>query len=309
MSERDEIKKTGNPKPGLEREPPGTSAKPLGPISSDESAAPPQSYEQAVEALAQLQEQVRRRSVALASAAHDWKTPLAIISGYVELLLSEKPGPLNDRQRRALNESHASCKRLQRFIQDFLTYTALETGKITIRFEPGDLQSCLSEVNDIWLPLFQEKGVALYSLCPDNLERFSFDYFKVQQVVSSLLENALKYTSPGGTVWISAEMYRWDRRTRQASPFRDERRSVVGDQPNAVRVTVADAGPGIPPEYLQEVFDDFFRVPQVEGEAGGAGLGLAIARRVVHAHGGKIWVESELGAGSKFSFLLPLTPD
>jgi signal transduction histidine kinase len=247
--------------------------------------------------------------VALASAAHELKTPVSIISGYIELLLSEKPGPLNDLQRRTLQDSHANCQRLQRFIQDFLTYGALETGKITMKFEPGDIRACLEEVSQTWLPLFQEKGVALYFLCP-NMERFSFDYHKVQQVVSNLLKNALYFTPAEGTVWIAAEMYYWDRRKRQRSDINEERRSVAREQSNSVRVIVADTGPGIAPEYQQEIFEDFFRVPQVkeiEDIPGGSGLGLAIARRLVHEHGGKIWVESEVGSGSKFSFLLPLS--
>jgi signal transduction histidine kinase len=105
-------------------------------------------------------------------------------------------------------------------------------------------------------------------------------------------------------------MYYWDRRKRQKSNINEERRSVAREQSNSVRVTVADTGPGIAPEYQQEIFDDFFRVPQVEeieDISGGSGLGLAIARRLVHMHGGKIWVESVVGSGSKFSFLLPLS--
>lgn len=284
------------------------------PMPSPGSHLPPDSvvmpslYKEMLEAFARLQEQVQQRTVGLASAAHELKTPLAIIAGYVQHLLSGKPGPLNDAQRRALKDADSNCKRLQKFIQDFLAYSALETGKITMRFEPGDIRTCLSEVNEIWLPLFQEKGIALYFLCPDNLEPFSFDCFKVQQIVSDFLENARKFTPSGGTVWISVEMYHWDRRAHEDSHSNSPRPTTARDEPNSVRVTVADTGPGIAAEYLQEVFDDFFRVPQVGEDSGGAGLGLAIARRLVHAHGGKIWVESEPGAGSKFSFLLPLTP-
>jgi signal transduction histidine kinase len=259
---------------------------------------------------ASLQVQAQRRAVALASAAHELKTPVSIVSGYIELLLSEKPGPLNDLQRRTLLDSYANCQRLQRFIQDFLTYGALEMGKITMKFEPGDIRACLEEVSQIWLPLFQTKGVALYFQCPNNLERFSFDYHKVQQVVSNLFKNALKFTPAGGTVWIAAEMYFWERRKQQKSNLTEERRSVAREQLNSVRVTVGDTGPGIAPENQQEIFDDFFRVPQaeeIEDISGGSGLGLAIARRLVHWHGGKIWVESEVGSGSKFSFLLPLS--
>jgi signal transduction histidine kinase len=293
---------------GSQKIPPKELKLPSEPAPLADSAAPPSLYKEMLEAFARLQEQVQKRTVGLASAAHELKTPLAIIGGYIEHLLSEKPGPLTDQQRRALRDSLSNCKRLQRFIQDFLAYSALETGKITLKFEPGDMRACLSEVNEIWLPLFQEKGIALYFLCPDNLPLFPFDSFKVQQIVSDFLENARKYTPKGGTVWISAEMYHWDHMKRDDGRPHESRPPGSREEQNSIRITVADTGPGIAPEYLQEVFDDFFRIPRAGDEHGGSGLGLAIARRLVHAHGGKIWVESEPGAGSKFSFLLPLTP-
>ena len=295
--------------PATQTESPGPSTQPSKSAPSADSVALPPPNNEMLEAfeLACLREQVHLNAVALASAAHELKTPVSIVSGYIELLLSEKLGALNDHQRRVLKDSRANCERLQRFIQDFLAYGALETGEVAMKFEPGDIRACLEEVSQTWLPLFQEKGVALYFLCPKNLERFSFDYHKVQLVVSNLFKNALKFTPAGGTVWIAAEMYYWDRRMHQKSDIEVERRSAAREQFNSVRVTVADTGPGIPLEYQYEVFDDFFRVPQGEDTSEGSGLGLAIARRLVHWHGGKIWVESEVGSGSKFSFLLPLS--
>jgi signal transduction histidine kinase len=97
----------------------------------------------------------------------------------------------------------------------------------------------------------------------------------------------------------------WERRTAAAAGAFADRRRQMNSQPNAVKVSVSDTGPGIPPEFHLEVFDDFFRLPQTES-SDGMGLGLSIARRLVHAMGGKIWVESDPGAGCKFSFLLPL---
>jgi signal transduction histidine kinase len=308
LSVRRDIKKGRKALPDTETVASEGQPGPLGGTPSTQSVALPPLYKEMLEAFARLQDQVHRRTVALASAAHELKTPLAIIAGYIELLLSGRPGPLNDKQRQALQDSHANCNRLQRFIQEFLTYSALETGKITMKVEAGDIRACLSEIHEIWIPLFHEKGVALYFLCPDNLAQISFDYFKIQQVVSNLLENALKFTPGGGTVWISAEMYHWDRRGGQRGDSTEEEVTSAGGDQNSVRVIVADTGSGIPPEYLQEIFDDFIQVVQAkEGKPRGAGLGLAIARRLIHAHGGKIWAESEVGAGSKISFLLPLS--
>jgi signal transduction histidine kinase len=254
----------------------------------------------------ELRERFQRTTNALASAAHDLKTPLSILIGYVEVLHSEKLGSLNDRQREVLHDMQASGKRLQQFIQDFLTYSALETGGLRMKFERGDINECLSEVSRLWSNRFQQKGLALYFLANDKLPIFSFDTPKLERVISNLLENSFKFTSSGGTVWLHAEPHMWERRAA-AQPSMAERRRQNVSQPNAVKVSVSDTGPGIPAEFHQEVFDDFFRLPGTETQDG-MGLGLAIARRLVQGMGGKIWVESEAGAGCKFSFLIPYKP-
>jgi signal transduction histidine kinase len=256
----------------------------------------------------QLSERYRRTTNALASAAHDLKTPLAILNGYVELLQSEKLGPLNERQREVIGDMQSSGQRLQHFIQDFLSYTVLETGELRMQYEQGDVNACLSEVCRLWSHRFQEKGLALYFLANDKLVPFPFDSAKIQRVISNLLENASKFTLSGGTVWLHAEPYMWERRGATKPGVEKERRRQPLTTPNAVKVSVADTGPGIPPEYHVEVFDDFFRLPSNENQSDGMGLGLAIARRLVNGMGGKLWVESEVGAGSKFSFLVPLKP-
>src|SRR5215470_17069983 len=255
----------------------------------------------------QLRDRFLRTTNALASAAHDLKTPLAILNGYVELLQSEKLGPLNDRQREVLRDMSSNGQRLQHFIQDFLTYTSMETGELRMQFETGDLNACLSEVCRLWSNRFQERGLALYFLANEKLTAFSFDSPKMQRVISNLLENASKFTPAGGTVWLHAEPYMWERRTASKAVGTRERRRQSTTSPNAVKVSVSDTGPGIPPEYHLEIFDDFFRLPGSE-PTDGMGLGLAIARRLVNAMSGKIWVESDPGSGSKFSFLVPLKP-
>ena len=263
-------------------------------------------YMELLELCQRLQEENRRRTVALGSAAHQLKTPLAIIAGYVELLLTKKPGSINERQEQILKESQFNCSRLQQYIEDFLSYSALETGKHTLKLAAGNMNECLSELYTYWLPAFQKKGVALFLPTQQELPRFAFDYDKVQHVVSNLVENALKFTPVAGTVWLTAESYVWERRSRQEPSFGLDRRKRQSLTPNAVRVTISDTGPGIAPEYHQEIFDDFVKLPQSGENADGTGLGLAIAKRLVLAHRGKIWVESEPGSGSAFSFLLPL---
>jgi len=254
----------------------------------------------------ELQERFQRTTNALASAAHDLKTPLSILNGYVDLLHSQKLGPVNDRQRQVLQDMRDSGKRLHDFIQDFLTYSALEVDGVRMKFEKGDLNECLSGVCRLWSNRFQEKGIALYFLANDKIPQFPFDGPKLERIISNLLENAYKFTPQSGTVWLHAEPSMWERRAASV-PSTSERRRQNLSHPNSVKMTVADTGPGIPAEFHVEVFDDFFRMPGSEGQEG-TGLGLAIARRLVQAMGGKIWVESEPGAGSKFSFLIPLKP-
>jgi signal transduction histidine kinase len=282
----------------------------LNPCPSQEAGQPgadSSSQEGLLQEYSQLQERFQRTTNALASAAHDLKTPLAILNGYIELLQSEKLGPLNERQREVMRDMNSSGQRLQSFIQDFLSYSVLETGELKMQYELGDINAGLSEVCRLWSPRFQERGLALYFLANEKLPAFPFDSPKLQRIISNLLENSSKFTPSGGTVWLHAEPYMWERRSTIIPLIPSERRQQNLSNPNSVKVSVSDTGPGIPPEYHLEVFDDFFRLPSNDHQDG-MGLGLAIARRLVASMGGKIWVESEPGAGCKFSFLIPLKP-
>jgi signal transduction histidine kinase len=259
------------------------------------------------QAYSELQQRFQRTTNALGSAAHDLKTPLAILNGYVELLQSEKLGPISERQREVLRDMQSSGKRLQQFIQDFLTYSALETGGLKMQYATGNINQCLSDVCRLWSTRFQEKGLALYFLANDKLPEFPLDFPKLERVISNLLENSFKFVPQGGTIWLHAEPYMWERRAMAQPASSGERRRQINSQPNSVKVSVSDTGPGIPAEFHQEVFDDFFRLPGNENQDG-MGLGLSIVRRLVQGMGGKVWVESDPGAGCKFSFLLPFKP-
>jgi signal transduction histidine kinase len=275
------------------------------------AAQPPKSAspsdENVAQELEQLRDRYRKTTNALASAAHDLKTPLAILNGYIELLQSQKLGPLNERQREVMGDMFSSGQRLQQFIQDFLTFSVLEIGELRMQYVEGDINACLSEVCRLWSGRFQDRGLALYFLANDKLTPFAFDGPKIQRVVSNLLENASKYTTQGGTVWLHAEPHMWERRSASTSSSGGDRRRQSVNLPNSIKVSVADTGPGIRPEFHLEIFDDFFRLPGSES-AEGMGLGLAIARRLLQGMSGKIWVESEPGAGCKFSFLIPTKP-
>jgi signal transduction histidine kinase len=259
-------------------------------------------YRNLLAAYLKLQEVNRQKTVFLASAAHELKTPLAVIKGYYDLMLAGSLGKLSDKQRDILEESKESCERLVRLVSMFLNYSALESGKLVLQLRENDLRDCLEEVAKRWSEAFQRKGVKLEASFDPSIPNFRFDYQKVQQAAANLLDNALKHTPAGGTVILRAGPHFWERRVAEVAPIQERRRFRL-PRPNSVEVSVADSGPGIPAEHHQEIFEDFVRVDR---HTTGMGLGLAIAKRLIQAHRGKIWVESEPVGGSKFTFLLPM---
>lgn len=271
------------------------------------------------EQLARLEaeEHCRRCRAAIAATAHDLKTPLTVLAGYVELLLTGKVGPLNRKQRAILEEMNASANRLHHFAQEFLTYNSQRVVVPNISRESSDLGACLAEACSLWALQFQKNGIAFYFARNERLQLFPFDYYKVQHIASNLLENALKFTPAGGSVWLTVEPYFWERRmsAREAHAsagqpdfhVQAERRNRSEQSFNSAKVTVADTGRGIAPEYQQDIFSEFWQSPPSVTADKGVGLGLAIARRMVEMHSGKIWVESDVGAGSKFFFVLPFS--
>jgi signal transduction histidine kinase len=262
-------------------------------------------YRNLLAAYLRLQEVNRQKTVFLASAAHELKTPLAVMKGYYDLLLSGSLGKLTDRQRDMLQESKESCDRLVRLVSMFLNYSALESGKLVLQLRENDLRDCINDLTCRWQDAFQRAKVHLDIKIHPDLPSFKFDYQKVQQCVANLLDNALKHTPPEGSVTLVAEPHFWERRVSEASPSTDRRRDS-GMRANSVLISVADTGGGIASEFHQEIFEEFVRV---DPSSSGMGLGLAITKRLIQAHRGKVWVDSVLGSGSSFSFLLPINTE
>lgn len=258
-------------------------------------------YRNLLAAYLRLQEVNRQKTVFLGSAAHELKTPLAVMKGYYDLLLSGSLGELSEKQKEILHESKQSCDRLVRLVSTFLNYTALESGKLVLQFQDNDLRDCLNDVAVRWKEAFQRANVRLEIHTDEKMPIFKFDYPKIQQCITNLVDNALKHTPNGGCVAVNAQNHFWERRVAQANPAR-ERRASRRSQTNCVLVSVTDTGVGIPAEHHQEIFEDFMRV---DPSSSGMGLGLAITKRLIQAHHGKIWVDSEPGRGSSFKFLLP----
>ncbi len=259
-------------------------------------------YRNLLAAYLRLQEVNRQKTVFLGSAAHELKTPLAVMKGYYDLLLSESLGHLTEKQRDILQESKQSCDRLVRLVSTFLNYTALESGKLVLQFQDNDIKDCMNDVAIRWKETFRRANVQFEVIMGEKLPIFKFDYPKVQQCITNLVDNALKHTPVGGKVILRAETHFWERRVVPTTPSK-ERRSARRPQSNSVMISVSDTGVGIAAEYHQEIFEDFVRV---DPSSSGMGLGLAITKRLIQAHHGKIWVDSELGRGSSFKFLLPM---
>jgi signal transduction histidine kinase len=259
-------------------------------------------YRNLLAAYLKLQEVNRQKTVFLASAAHELKTPLAVIKGYYDLLLTGSLGRLSDKQRDILEESKDSCERLVRLVSMFLNYSALESGKLVLQLRENDLRDCLEDLAKRWSEAFQRKDVKLDMYFDPSVPTFKFDYQKVQQAAANLLDNSLKHTPGGGAVILRAAPHFWERRVAENAPSQERRRFRL-PRPNSVEISVSDSGPGIAAEHHQEIFEDFVRVDR---NTSGMGLGLAIAKRLIQAHRGKIWVESEPRKGSTFTFLLPM---
>jgi len=236
------------------------------------------------------------------------KTPLAVLNGYVELLLSERIGILNDRQREILTQMQASGARLEQVVEDSLSFSALKAGNFRPQFAFGHIEECIAEVAAFWGPCFIKRGIRFSVVNTEPISAFRFDSHKTQRVLSNLLENALRFTPVRGEVTLSTELCRWERRKRRQMPL-EERRAQQDAAPNAVRITVADNGAGIAPENHSKIFNAYVRLVQPGQGPAGTGLGLAIAKNLVAALRGEIWVESEIGHGSKFVVVLPIKPD
>lgn len=225
----------------------------------------------------------RLKSNFLSVVSHELKTPLHSIKGFVDIILMGKTGEVNDLQRDFLGTVKDQTVQLQNLINDLLEFSRLESGEIRIRPEKLAITSLVQRVVDKFTLLASEGGIQLQAIMPDELDTVEADPFRLEQVVSNLVDNALKFTPAGGTVTITGA----DR----------------GDQ---VQVSVHDNGIGIPLTEQARIFDRFYQVDASATRAyPGTGLGLTICKHIIEHHGGRIWVESDGEKNSTFIFTLP----
>jgi PAS domain S-box-containing protein len=231
----------------------------------------------------QIERANRLKSEFLASMSHELRTPLHTVIGFSELLAEEIEGPLNEKQKRFIEHIHRDSLHLLELINDILDLSKIESGRLVLRYEVFDFASMLDESLRFIQPQAEAKSQSLRAEIPEPLA-LEADRLRVKQVLLNLLSNAVKFTPEGGRIVVSALL---------AGP--------------EASISVTDTGIGIPESEHESVFDKFYQVSATtKGVREGTGLGLAITRHLVEEHGGRIWVESEPGRGSKFTFTVPL---
>ena len=234
---------------------------------------------------AALEEADRLKSAILAAVSHDLRTPLASIKASATSLLQEEIAWDAATRREFLTAIDEETDRLARLVANLLDLTRIQGGALKPEKEWNEIGELVASVTDRLAPLLQTHPLRVV-IAPD-LPPVAFDFVEIAQVLANLIENAAKYSDPDTAITVAAE--------------------CVGE---AIRVQVADHGFGIPPDDLPHVFDTFYRVRR-EGRArriGGTGIGLAICKGFIEAHGGTIAVTSVVGDGSTFTFTLPLAP-
>jgi histidine kinase len=231
---------------------------------------------------AALEQTEARRRVLLADVAHELRTPLSGIKGYMEGLTD---GVL-PAEPEVFNRISSDVDRLQRLVNDLEELSRLDAGVLTLRRQPVEPSALVDAIAHRLRSQAEGKGLTLRTMVGDSLPPLDIDADRMQQVLINLVGNAIQYTNPPGAVTVSAH----------------------ADGP-WVRIDVTDTGVGIAATDLPHVFDRFFRVDRSRARAGGgSGLGLTIARYLVEAHGGRIWASSPgPGQGSTFSFTLPIS--
>jgi signal transduction histidine kinase len=233
----------------------------------------------------QLEAASRHKSEFLANMSHELRTPLNAIIGFSEVLNERMFGELNDKQAEYLKDIHASGTHLLSLINDILDLSKVEAGRMELELSDFSLPSAIDSALTLVRERATRRGITLRAAIHDGIGEISGDERKIRQVLLNLLSNAIKFTPEGGRIEV------------QAVP-----------EAGAVDVSVSDTGVGIAPEEQEAAFEEFRQVGASAAKQEGTGLGLALCRKFVELHGGKIWVTSALGSGSTFTFRLPTTP-
>ncbi len=252
----------------------------------------------------------RAKSDFLANMSHELRTPLNAIIGFSSILADGMSDPVTDEQADFLRNIESSGKHLLTLINDILDLSKVEAGKMEL--EPSEFW--VKDLIERCLVMFKEKslkhGIHVEYAVEEALETIIADEMKIKQILVNLLSNAFKYTPEGGSVRVRAR--RVERDEGRGTRDEKEQSSVViaseaSGRPSSIEISVADTGPGIKPEDITKLFQPFQQLETtITRKYPGTGLGLNLCKKFVELHGGAIWVESEVGKGSKFIFAIPI---
>ena len=248
-----------------------------------------QARQELTEIKKQLHETDKLKTEFIATVSHELRTPLNSILGFAKLLLKQKIGPLNSIQQTDLSVIYDSAQHLLSLVNDILDLSKIEAGKIRLEPEWVSVEEIIVGVMASSIILIEDKPIDLRDEIEPNLPQIYVDRGRIRQVVINMVSNAAKFTDSGSiTLHI--------------------RKITKNDQPY-ICFSVKDTGIGIAPEDMAKVFEAFRQIDSsVARRAEGTGLGMSISYRLVALHGGELWVESQVGQGSTFSFTIPLQP-
>ena len=233
---------------------------------------------------AQLEAASRHKSEFLANMSHELRTPLNAIIGFSEVLVDRMFGELTEKQDEYLKDIYASGQHLLSLINDILDLSKIEAGRMELELADFDLPSAIDNALILVRERATRRGITLERTVDDRLGIVRGDERKVKQVLLNLLSNALKFTPEGGRIDVSAHLH-----------------------DGAAEIAVTDTGVGIDPEDQEAIFEEFRQVGTADKKVEGTGLGLALSRKFIELHGGRIWVQSKVGKGSTFTFTLPMS--
>jgi signal transduction histidine kinase len=215
--------------------------------------------------------------------SHELRTPLNAIIGFSQVLRDEMFGEVNEKQAEYLDDIVSSGNHLLALINDVLDLSKVEAGQVELEMAPFSLRDALERGVVMVREWATRDGVSVALAADPDADVVEGDERRIRQVIFNLISNAVKFTPAGGAIDVDSSR-------------------VNGE----VRVAVSDTGPGIAPEDRKRIFDEFQQAEAGLDQREGTGLGLAVSKRLVELHGGRIWVESELGKGSTFVFTLPV---
>lgn len=260
-------------------------------------------YQELIETNQKLERLERLKSEFISIVSHELRTPLTSIKNSLDILMSGRCGEITPATEKFLNMAIRNVQRLSGIINDLLDLSKIEAGKMDFHFAPTDINTVISYVKSALSEVAKSKGLKLITNEADNLPEILADSQRLEQVLTNLVSNAIKFTPDGKSITISSRVVK-AADIKINENFKDIIKNLTGDY---VEVSVEDEGIGIESKNLLHAFDKFAQIENsLSRKAGGTGLGLPIAKQLLDAHKGAIWCDSELNKGSKFYFVIPV---